>query len=111
MATATKNEIDFAKIRKDFPLLEREMNGKPIVFLDSAASSQKPKAVVDALENTFKNVFFFLLKTCLSAIIIVALKGMFMQLGELPTFMKKDIFDGLLWLGTFLGVVFLDIDR
>ena len=54
---------------------------------------------------------FFLLKTCLSAIIIVALKGMFMQLGELPTFMKKDIFDGLLWLGTFLGVVFLDIDR
>ena len=49
MATATKNKkVDFTKVRKDFPLLNREMNGKPIVFLDSAASSQKPNYVLRA---------------------------------------------------------------
>ena len=57
MATATKNKtVDFAKIRKDFPLLNREMNGKPIVFLDSAASSQKPNYVIDAMDSYYKNL-------------------------------------------------------
>ena len=60
MATATENKksqkVDFAKIRKDFPLLEREMNGKPIVFLDSAASSQKPRYVIDAMDSYYKNL-------------------------------------------------------
>jgi cysteine desulfurase/selenocysteine lyase len=50
--TISKN-IDIAAIRKEFPLLEREMNGKPLVFLDNAASSQKPKAVVNALEKYY----------------------------------------------------------
>ncbi len=60
MATATKNKkttkVDFAKIRKDFPLLKREMNGKPIVFLDSAASSQKPNYVLRAMDQYYKNL-------------------------------------------------------
>ncbi len=50
--TISKN-IDIAAIRKEFSLLEREMNGKPLVFLDNAASSQKPKAVVNALEKYY----------------------------------------------------------
>ncbi|MEM1326274.1 MAG: cysteine desulfurase [Bacteroidota bacterium] len=48
------NNINIEAIRKEFPLLEREMNGKPLVFLDNAASSQKPKAVVDALEKYYE---------------------------------------------------------
>ena len=36
-------------IKKDFPILEREIHGKPLAFLDSAASSQKPQYVLDAI--------------------------------------------------------------
>ena len=46
---------DLEKIRSDFPLLENTMRGKPIVFLDSAASSQKPKVVIDAISNYYRN--------------------------------------------------------
>ena len=35
--------------RADFPILQTEMNGKPLVFLDSAASAQKPQVVIDAM--------------------------------------------------------------
>ena len=49
-----------AEIKTLFPLLSNEMNGKPLVFLDSAASSQKPKVVIDAIthyyEHTHSNV-------------------------------------------------------
>ena len=41
--------LDVKKIRKDFPILEREIHGKRLVYLDNAATSQKPQAVVDAL--------------------------------------------------------------
>ncbi len=47
--------IDLDKLRSDFPLLENTMRGKPIVFLDSAASSQKPKIVIDAIVDYYKN--------------------------------------------------------
>lgn len=46
--------LDIKKIRADFPLLNREMNGKPIVFLDSAASSQKPQQVIDAMNEYYR---------------------------------------------------------
>ncbi|MEM0994271.1 MAG: aminotransferase class V-fold PLP-dependent enzyme, partial [Bacteroidota bacterium] len=55
MKADTLQAIDIQKIRKQFPLLEREMNGKPIVFLDNAASSQKPDVVVDALEHYYEH--------------------------------------------------------
>src|SRR2546423_6280808 len=37
------------EIRKDFPILTRKVHGKPLVYLDSAASSQKPRAVIDTM--------------------------------------------------------------
>lgn len=43
------------KIRADFPLLSKDMNGKPIIFLDSAASSQKPMQVIKAVDNYYQN--------------------------------------------------------
>ncbi len=49
-----KEDLDLERIRKDFPILEREMNGHPLVFLDSAASSQKPTQVIDAISNYYK---------------------------------------------------------
>src|SRR5688500_18910034 len=52
--------IDVDKVKADFPILERPMNGKRLVFLDSAASSQKPTHVVETMtryyENTHANV-------------------------------------------------------
>lgn len=51
--TADKSSIDLSAIRKDFPILDREMRGKPMVFLDSAASSQKPEAVVGAMDHYY----------------------------------------------------------
>jgi cysteine desulfurase / selenocysteine lyase len=43
---------DIAKIRSDFPILSREVYGKPLVYLDNAASAQKPKAVLDAMTHS-----------------------------------------------------------
>ena len=44
------------KIKGDFPLLEREVNGKPIVYLDSAATSQKPVKVIDRMTDYYKQI-------------------------------------------------------
>lgn len=45
--------LDVAKIRKDFPILHQEVNGKPLIYFDSGSTSQKPKAVIDALVNYY----------------------------------------------------------
>lgn len=47
--------LDINKVRADFPLLKEEMRGKPIVFLDSAASSQKPTVVIDAISEYYNH--------------------------------------------------------
>ena len=44
-----------ARVRADFPLLRHTMNGKPLVYLDSAATSQKPRAVLDALLEYYQD--------------------------------------------------------
>jgi cysteine desulfurase / selenocysteine lyase len=44
---------DVERVRKDFPILERKVNGRPLVYLDNAASSQKPRAVLDAMERYY----------------------------------------------------------
>ncbi|MFA5126252.1 MAG: SufS family cysteine desulfurase [archaeon] len=44
------------QIRKDFPLLERKINGKPIIYLDNAATSLKPRKVIDAEKYYYENV-------------------------------------------------------
>lgn len=48
--------IDVEKIRKDFPILEREVYGKPLVYLDNGATTQKPRCVVDAMVNEYYSV-------------------------------------------------------
>jgi cysteine desulfurase / selenocysteine lyase len=44
---------DVAAVRKDFPVLARQIHGKPLAFLDSAASAQKPRAVIDAMNDLY----------------------------------------------------------
>lgn len=44
---------DIAAIRADFPILETQMRGKPLVFLDTAASAQKPRSVIDAIVDFY----------------------------------------------------------
>jgi cysteine desulfurase / selenocysteine lyase len=61
MATAPVQPVyDIDKIRADFPILSRQVNGKPLVYLDSAASAQKPNQVIEALvaayQDTYSNV-------------------------------------------------------
>ena len=48
--------LDLQNIRAQFPILEREINGKPLIYLDNAATSQKPKMVLDALQNYYTDL-------------------------------------------------------
>lgn len=52
--TITKEKTLAEKVRADFPILHQEVNGKPLVYLDNAATSQKPLAVLDALRNYYE---------------------------------------------------------
>jgi cysteine desulfurase/selenocysteine lyase len=45
---------DMARYRNDFPVLQRKMNGKPLTYLDTAASAQKPQVVIDAMVDTME---------------------------------------------------------
>lgn len=59
-AIARKNmtpAFDVVKVRADFPILARQVHGKPLVFLDSAASAQKPRAVLDTMTRTFETEY------------------------------------------------------
>ncbi len=49
--------FDVSQIRKDFPILTREVNGKPLVYLDNGASSQKPDVVIDAVTRAYQNEY------------------------------------------------------
>ncbi|MDH3982536.1 MAG: aminotransferase class V-fold PLP-dependent enzyme, partial [Kiritimatiellaceae bacterium] len=48
-------QYDVVSIRNDFPILGREIFGKPLVYLDNAASSQRPVQVIDAVKNLYEN--------------------------------------------------------
>lgn len=48
-------ELDIDKIREDFPILNRTVGGKPLVYLDSAATSQTPRCVVDSIVDMYYN--------------------------------------------------------
>ncbi|MDB4083064.1 cysteine desulfurase [Vicingaceae bacterium] len=48
-------KINVNEIRKDFPILSRKVNGKPLVYLDNGATSQKPQVVIDAINNYYTN--------------------------------------------------------
>jgi cysteine desulfurase/selenocysteine lyase len=47
--------MDVQKIRKDFPILNREVNGKPLVYFDNAATSQTPVQVIETIADYYKN--------------------------------------------------------
>ena len=49
--------LDIDKIRSDFPILSRQINGKPLVYLDNGASAQKPQAVIDAIARTYAHEY------------------------------------------------------
>ncbi|WP_416446439.1 aminotransferase class V-fold PLP-dependent enzyme [Leeuwenhoekiella sp. A16] len=56
MAIATANKtFDVASIRKDFPILKREVNGQPLVYFDNAATSQTPQQVIDVIVDYYSN--------------------------------------------------------
>src|ERR1700759_446646 len=55
MSVALKSmPFDIAKIRQDFPILDAQVHGKKLVFLDSAASAQKPRVVIDAMVHVME---------------------------------------------------------
>ncbi|HEY0514511.1 MAG TPA: SufS family cysteine desulfurase [Thermoanaerobaculia bacterium] len=53
-ATALAPAYDLARVRADFPILGREIHGRPLVYLDNAASSQKPRAVAAAITDCYE---------------------------------------------------------
>ncbi len=52
----SNKNFDVTRIRKDFPLLQQRVNGKPLVYLDNAATSQKPQVVLDALRRYYTSL-------------------------------------------------------
>lgn len=54
-AVQAQAALDVARIRRDFPILDQEVNGKPLVYLDNAASSQRPRAVIDAVSAYYEH--------------------------------------------------------
>jgi len=53
VSAATGSRLDVAKVREDFPILDQMVDGRPLVYLDSAASSQKPLQVIDAIRTYY----------------------------------------------------------
>src|SRR5256886_3694230 len=53
----TNGSYDIARIREDFPILSMQVYGKPLVYLDNAASGQKPKAVLDRLNQAYTSEY------------------------------------------------------
>ena len=49
--------LDIATVKADFPMLSRQIDGKRLVYLDSAATSQKPNAVIDAMDDYYRNAY------------------------------------------------------
>jgi cysteine desulfurase/selenocysteine lyase len=47
--------IDWSALRKDFPILDQKVHGKPLIYFDNAATSQKPRAVIDALVHYYEH--------------------------------------------------------
>lgn len=53
-ATSSAQAVDWAKVREDFPILKRTVHGKPLVYLDSANTSQKPLQVIEAVDAFYR---------------------------------------------------------
>jgi cysteine desulfurase/selenocysteine lyase len=57
MAVTASPKLDAQRLRADFPIFEQLIHGKPLSFLDSAASSQKPRQVIDAMSNFYETSY------------------------------------------------------
>jgi cysteine desulfurase / selenocysteine lyase len=49
----TATGFDVQRVRRDFPILSQKIHGKPLVYLDNAATTQKPQAVIDAMVRSY----------------------------------------------------------
>src|ERR1700733_10655557 len=47
--------VDWAALRRDFPILDQQVHGHPLIYLDSGASSQRPRAVIDAISHYYEH--------------------------------------------------------
>jgi cysteine desulfurase/selenocysteine lyase len=54
LAVAAASPFDVEAVRRDFPILVRQVNGKPLCYLDNAASSQRPRSVIDAISRYYE---------------------------------------------------------
>src|SRR6266702_5551043 len=57
VAVTTQTKLDARKLRADFPIFEQEINGKPLAYLDSAVTSQKPRQVLDKLRTFYETSY------------------------------------------------------
>ncbi|HET9674395.1 MAG TPA: cysteine desulfurase [Gaiellaceae bacterium] len=57
MAVEAPKKLDAHRLRADFPIFEQQIHGKPLAFLDSAASSQKPRQVLDAMTSFYETSY------------------------------------------------------
>ena len=57
VAVTARPALDAQKLRADFPIFEQKIHGKPLAYLDSAASSQKPRQVLDALRDFYETSY------------------------------------------------------
>jgi cysteine desulfurase/selenocysteine lyase len=54
ISTAPKKMIDWAKLRADFPILDQQVHGHPLIYFDNAASSQKPRVVIETVSHYYE---------------------------------------------------------
>ncbi|HYZ18884.1 MAG TPA: cysteine desulfurase [Gaiellaceae bacterium] len=57
MAVTAREKLDAHKLRADFPILEQKIHGKPLAYLDSAVSAQKPRQVLDAIREFYETSY------------------------------------------------------
>lgn len=55
MTAMTDLALDVARVRRDFPILERQVHGKPLIYLDNAATSQTPRQVIETLDHYYRH--------------------------------------------------------
>jgi cysteine desulfurase/selenocysteine lyase len=56
VAKAAPPQFDVEAVRRDFPILSQQVNGKPLVYLDNGASSQRPEAVLQAMDHYYREI-------------------------------------------------------
>ncbi len=53
VSLGAQTSLDVERVRRDFPILKCKVHGKPLVYFDNAATSQKPQAVIDAITHYY----------------------------------------------------------